>query len=46
VNIFLVISIDLYCRLISFASAYNSIGLIKFKEKIWLMTQIKAGRYV
>jgi len=33
-------------RLVTLANAYNSIGLIKFKEKIELMTQIKAGRYV
>jgi len=32
-------------KLVSLASAYNSIRLIKFKEKILLMTQIKAGRY-
>jgi len=44
VKIFLVISI-VKGRLVSLANAYNLIELIKFKEKILLMTQIKAGRY-
>jgi len=33
-------------RLVSLANTYNLIGLIKFKEKIYLITQIKAERYV
>jgi len=29
--------------LVSLTNAYNSGGLINFEEKIWFITQIKAG---
>jgi len=32
-------------RLVSLANTYNSIEMIKFIEKIWLMIQNEAGHY-